>query len=58
LFFENKFKNRKLILRQSKSLKTETIVLKPGPARRSTSDPADPGLEPGRVEEKIEEGKT
>jgi len=31
----------------------ETIVLKPGPARR-----VNPGLEPGRVEEKIEEEKT
>jgi hypothetical protein len=30
----------------------ETIVLKPGPARRD-----DPELEPGRVEEKIEKGK-
>jgi len=30
------------------------IVLKPGPAR----DPADSGLEPGRVEEKSGEGKT
>jgi hypothetical protein len=32
-----------------------SIVLKPGPARRV--DLADPGLEPGRVEEKIGEGK-
>ena len=32
---------------------SETIVLKPGPTRR-----VDLGLEPGRVEEKIEEGKT
>jgi hypothetical protein len=31
----------------------ETIVLKPGPTRR-----VNPGLEPGRVEEKIEEEKT
>jgi len=31
----------------------ETIVLKPGPARR-----VNPRLEPGRVEEKIEEEKT
>ena len=30
------------------------IVLKPGPIQ----DPADPGLEPGRVEEKTGEGKT
>jgi len=30
-----------------------TIVLKRGPARR-----VDPGLEPGRVEEKTGEGKT
>jgi len=32
-----------------------TIVLKPG---GSTRDLADPGLKPGRAEEKIEEGKT
>jgi hypothetical protein len=32
----------------------KTIVLKPG----STQDQADPGLEPGRVEEKTGEGKT
>jgi len=30
-----------------------SIVLKPGPAWR-----VDPGLEPGWIEEKIEEGKT
>ena len=36
------------------------IVLKPGQVRPngSTQDPADPRLEPGQVEEKIEEGKT
>jgi hypothetical protein len=32
-----------------------TIVLKPG---GSTWDLADPGLKPGRAEEKMEEGKT
>jgi hypothetical protein len=32
------------------------IVLKPAPAWRV--DPADPGLEPGQVEEKTGEGKT
>jgi hypothetical protein len=31
----------------------EVIVLKPGPAQQ-----VDPRLEPGRVEEKIGEGKT
>jgi len=34
------------------------IILKPGPARRVTRVPTDPGLEPGQVEEQIGEEKT
>jgi len=36
------------------------MILKPGPARPggSSRDPANPRLEPGRVEEKIREEKT
>jgi hypothetical protein len=34
----------------------KTIVLKPSPT--PNPNPVDPGLEPGRVEEKIREGKT
>ena len=34
------------------------IVLKPGSARQVNPGPADLGLEPGRVEEKIDEEKT
>jgi hypothetical protein len=33
------------------------IVLKPGPARRVNPDPANPGLEQGRVYQKIREVK-
>jgi hypothetical protein len=33
------------------------IVLKSGPARRVNPGPTNPGLEPGRIEEKIEEEK-
>jgi len=32
--------------------------LKPGPARRVDPGPGRPGPEPGRVDEKMEEGKT
>jgi len=39
-------------------LKVWSIELKPGPTRRLIWDPADPGLEPGRVEKKTEKGKT
>jgi len=34
------------------------IVLKSGPARRVNPGPTNPGLEPGRIEKKIEKGKT
>ena len=35
-----------------------SIVLKPARPGRSNRDPADPWLQPGRVEEKIGKGKT
>jgi hypothetical protein len=48
---KNKDKRKKTFVIYISIIKT--IVLKPGPARR-----VNLGLEPGRVEEKIEEEKT
>ena len=39
-------------------IKSRIIFLKPDPVRGSTRDPADPGLEPDWVEEKIDKEKT
>jgi hypothetical protein len=51
----SEFKDIKVVMKaQMMKIKVVIIVLKPGPAR----DPADPGLEPSRVEEKTRKGKT
>ena len=51
----SEFKDIKVVMTvQMMKIRAVTIVLKPDPAR----DPANPGLEPTRVEEKTREGKT
>jgi hypothetical protein len=48
-------KDIKVVMKaQMMKIRVVIIVLKPDPAR----DPANPGLEPSRVEEKTREGKT